>query len=55
VAEGFEAARYFASATPRKREALLRLLARTESIEEVNGASGHHITVGRKAEPASRL
>ena len=32
---------------PRKREALLTLLTRIEEIEEVNGASGHHVTVGR--------
>jgi len=34
---------------PQKRETLLRLMARTEHIEELNGASAHHITVGRKA------
>jgi ubiquinone/menaquinone biosynthesis C-methylase UbiE len=33
---------------PQKRETLLRLIARTGDIEEVNGASGHHVTVGRK-------
>ena len=33
---------------PQKRGTLLELLARTESIEEVNGASAHYITVGRK-------
>lgn len=32
----------------RKRSILLDLLDRVESIEEVNGASAHHITVGRK-------
>jgi len=31
-----------------KRSSLLELLARTEGIEEVNGASAHHISVGRK-------
>jgi SAM-dependent methyltransferase len=33
---------------PQKRSILLELLTRTEGIEEVNGASAHHITVGRK-------
>jgi SAM-dependent methyltransferase len=33
---------------PRKRNILLDMLARTEGIEEVNGASFHHLTVGRK-------
>jgi ubiquinone/menaquinone biosynthesis C-methylase UbiE len=32
----------------RKRTTLLDMLARTEGIEEVNGASFHHMTVGRK-------
>jgi SAM-dependent methyltransferase len=31
-----------------KRTILLEMLARTEGIEEVNGASFHHLTVGRK-------
>jgi ubiquinone/menaquinone biosynthesis C-methylase UbiE len=31
-----------------KRTVLLDMLARTEGIEEVNGASFHHMTVGRK-------
>lgn len=31
-----------------KRSRLLDLLTRAEAIEEVNGASAHHITVGRK-------
>jgi ubiquinone/menaquinone biosynthesis C-methylase UbiE len=31
-----------------KRTSLLALLARTEGIEEVNGASAHHISVGIK-------
>jgi len=31
-----------------KISSLLELLARTEGIEEVNGASAHHISVGRK-------
>jgi SAM-dependent methyltransferase len=31
-----------------KRTVLLDMLARTEAIEEVNGASFHHMTVGRK-------
>ena len=31
-----------------KRNSLLELLARTEGIEEVNGASAHHISVGMK-------
>jgi ubiquinone/menaquinone biosynthesis C-methylase UbiE len=31
-----------------KRSSLLELLARTEAIEEVNGASAHHISVGVK-------
>ena len=33
---------------PRKRNILLDMLARTEGIEEVNGASFHHLTVGKK-------
>jgi hypothetical protein len=33
---------------PRKRSTLLELLARTEGIEEVNGASAHHLSVGMK-------
>jgi ubiquinone/menaquinone biosynthesis C-methylase UbiE len=32
----------------RKRTTLLDMLARTEGIEEVNGASFHHLAVGRK-------
>ena len=32
----------------RKRSSLLELLARTEGIEEVNGASAHHLSVGMK-------
>jgi ubiquinone/menaquinone biosynthesis C-methylase UbiE len=31
-----------------KRRNLLQLLARTERVEEVNGASAHHISVGMK-------
>jgi hypothetical protein len=34
---------------PRKRSIFLELLDRTEGIEEVNGASARHITVGKKA------
>ena len=33
---------------PQKRSILLELITRTEGIEEVTGASAHHITVGRK-------
>jgi SAM-dependent methyltransferase len=33
---------------PRKKSILLGLLARTEGIEEVSGASAHYMTVGRK-------
>jgi len=33
---------------PRKRGTLLDILARTEGIEEVNGASAHHLSVGMK-------
>ena len=33
---------------PQKRTVLLDLLARTEGMEEVSGASFHHLTVGRK-------
>ena len=33
---------------PRKRSTVLELLARTEGIEEVNGASAHHLSVGMK-------
>jgi SAM-dependent methyltransferase len=33
---------------PGKRSSVLELLARTEGIEEVNGASTHHMTVGMK-------
>jgi len=33
---------------PQKRSSLLELLARTEGIEEVNGASAHYISVGMK-------
>jgi hypothetical protein len=33
---------------PHKRSILLELLARTEGIEEVNGASAHHMSVGIK-------
>ena len=33
---------------PRKRSSLLELLARTEGIEEVNGASAHYMSVGMK-------
>jgi len=32
----------------RQRSILMNLLARTEGIEEVNGASAHHISVGMK-------
>jgi len=32
----------------RKRRSLLELLAHTERVEEVNGASAHHISVGMK-------
>jgi len=32
----------------RQRSILMNLLARTEEIEEVNGASAHHISVGMK-------
>jgi hypothetical protein len=31
-----------------KRNSLLELLARTEGIEEVNGASAHYMSVGAK-------
>jgi hypothetical protein len=31
-----------------KRNSLLELLARTEGIDEVNGASAHHMSVGTK-------
>ena len=37
---------------PQKRRVLLDLLARTEGIDEVNGASAHYLTVGRKPEAA---
>jgi hypothetical protein len=33
---------------PRKKSSLLELLARTEGIEEVNGASTHYMSVGIK-------
>jgi hypothetical protein len=33
---------------PQKRTVLLDLLARTEGMEEVNGASFHYLTIGRK-------
>ena len=32
----------------RQRSILMNLLARAEEIEEVNGASAHHISVGVK-------
>lgn len=35
-----------------KRTVLLDMLARTEDMEEVNGASFHHMTVGRKPKTA---
>jgi hypothetical protein len=33
---------------PRKRSSLLELLAHTEGIEELNGASAHYMSVGMK-------